>query len=41
MVICGWYMFELSVSKDMKSMLSRKRGDSRENNGTILSDTNC
>ena len=36
-------MFEFSVSKDMKSMLHRKGGnsDSREGSDTFMSKTNC
>ena len=34
-------MFEFSVSKDMKSMLHRKGGGSREGSGTFLSNTIC
>ena len=41
MIICGSYMFEFSVSKDIKSMLHMKRGSDRKNNGTFISNTNC
>ena len=34
-------MFEFSVSKDMKSMLHRKRGGSKEGSGTFMSNINC
>jgi hypothetical protein len=41
MVICGSYMFEFSVSKDIKSMLHVKGGSSREGSGTFMFNTNC
>jgi hypothetical protein len=41
MVICGSYMFEFSASKDMKSMLQRKGGSSREGSGSFMFNTNC
>jgi hypothetical protein len=41
MVICGSYMFEFSVSKDMKFMIHRKGGDNREGRGLFMSNTNC
>ena len=41
MVICGSYMFEFSVSKDMKSMLHQKGGGNREGSGTFISNTSC
>ena len=41
MVICGRYMFEYSVSKDMKFMLHKKGDGSREGNNTFMSNTNC
>ena len=41
MVICGSYIFELSVGKDMKSTLHIKGGGSRENNGTCILNSNC
>ena len=41
MLICGSYMFDFSVSKDMKSMLLRKGGDNREGSNTFMSNTNC
>ena len=40
MLICGTYMFEFSVSKDMKSMLHKKRGGSMEDSGTFISNDN-
>jgi hypothetical protein len=40
MVICGSYMHEFSVSKDMK-ILYNKGGGSREGSGTFMSKTNC
>ena len=40
MVICGSYMFELSVSKDMK-IIYNKEGGSKEGNNTFMSNTNC
>ena len=39
MVICGSYMFEFSVSKDMKKWYN-KGGGSREGSGTFMSNTN-
>ena len=41
MVRCGSYMFEFSVSKDMKFMLHMKGGGSKQGNGTFMSNTNC
>jgi hypothetical protein len=43
MVICGSYMFEFSVSKDMKERKKRynKGGDNRKGSGTFMSSTNC
>jgi hypothetical protein len=41
MVICGSYMYEFSVNKDMKSMLHKKRGGNREGSDTLMSNTNC
>ena len=41
MVICGSYMFEFSFSEDMKSMLHRKGGGSRQGSDTFMSNTNC
>ena len=41
MVICGSYMFEYNVSKDMKSIFHRKRGGRREGSDTFISNTNC
>jgi len=47
MVICGSYVFEFTVSKDMKksqvhwnSCFLRKGGGSREDNGTFMFNTN-
>ena len=40
MVICGSYMFEFGVSKDMKNKWYKKRGGHREGSGTLLSNTN-
>jgi hypothetical protein len=40
MVICGSYMFELSVSKDMKKGYN-KGGGNRGNSGTFMSNTIC
>ena len=34
-------MFEFSVSKDMKSMLHRQGGGTRECSGIFMSETNC
>ena len=41
MVICGSYMHEFSVSKDMKKIMDSKEGGSREGSGTFMSNTNC
>ena len=41
LVICGSCMFEFSVSKDMKSMFHRKRGDNREGSDTFMSNSDC
>ena len=41
MVLCGSYMFEFSVSKDMKSMIHWMGAGSREGRGTFMSKTNC
>ena len=41
MVICGSYMFEFSVSEDMKSISHMKGGGNREGSGTFMSNTNC
>ena len=35
MVICESYVFEFSVSKDMKSMFHKKKGGNREGSGTL------
>jgi hypothetical protein len=40
MVICGSYMFEFSVSKDMEKKAYSKGGGSREGSGTFRSNTN-
>ena len=40
MVICGTYMFELSVGKDMKKKDTIKGGNNREGSGTFMSNTN-
>ena len=40
MVKRGSYIFEFSVSKDMKKWYI-KEGDSREGSGTFISTTNC
>ena len=34
-------MFEFSVSKDMKSMVHKKGGDTRESSGTFMSNIDC
>ena len=39
MVICGSYMFEFNVNKDMKKIYY-KGGDNREGSGTFMSNTN-
>ena len=41
MVICGSYMFDFSVSKDMKSMLHMKGVDNKEGSNTFMSNNNC
>jgi len=47
MVICGSYMFEFSISKDVKKNNNDKRrihmkgGGSREDGNTFISNTNC
>jgi hypothetical protein len=41
MVICGSYMFEFGVSKDMKSMLHKKGGGNMESSDTFVSNTDC
>ena len=40
MAICGSYMFEFSVSKDIKKRYN-KGGGSREGSGTFMPNTNC
>ena len=40
-VTCGSYMLEFSVSRDMKSMVHKKGGGSREGSGTFMPYTNC
>jgi hypothetical protein len=40
MVICGSYMFEFSVSKDMKKRYN-KGGGSREGRDMFMSNTTC
>ena len=40
MVTCGSYMFEFSVSKDMKKKDIIKGGGSKEGSGTFMSNTN-
>ena len=40
MVVCGSYMFEFSVSKDMKIRGYNKGGGSREGSGTFMYNTN-
>jgi len=44
MIICGSYMFEFSVNKDMKkliTMIKGRVGGSREGSNTIMSNSNC
>jgi hypothetical protein len=41
MIICGSYMFEFSVRKDMKNKGYNKGGGSREGSSTFISNTNC
>jgi hypothetical protein len=41
MVICGSYMFEFSVSKDMKKKDLIREVGSKEGSGTFMSNTNC
>ena len=40
MVMCGSYMFEFSVSKDMTERGYNEGGGSREGSGTFMSKTN-
>jgi hypothetical protein len=40
MVICGSYMFEVNVSKDVKKT-QYKGGGSREGSDTFMPNTNC
>ena len=40
MIICGSYMFEFSVNKDMEKMYN-KGSASRESSRTFMSNTNC
>jgi hypothetical protein len=40
MIICGIYMFEFSVSKNMLKKRYNKGGDSREGSGTFMSNIN-
>jgi hypothetical protein len=40
MVICGSYMFEFSVGKDIKEKRQDKGGGSREGSNTFMSNTN-
>jgi hypothetical protein len=40
MLICGSYMFESSVDKDMKTKGYNKGGGSREGSNTFMSNTN-
>jgi hypothetical protein len=39
--MCGSYMFEVSVSKDMKQKGYNKGGGNKEGGGTFMSNTNC
>ena len=42
MIICESYMFEFSVSKNMKEeKIYNKGGGSREGSNTFMSNTNC
>jgi hypothetical protein len=41
MIICGSYMFEFSVSKDMKKRIYNRGGGSREGSNTFMSNNNC
>ena len=41
MVIYGSYMFEFSVSKDIKFMLHMKGGGSRECSNTFMFNIDC
>ena len=41
MVICGSYMFEFSVSKDVIKKGYNKGGDSREGSDTFMFSNNC
>jgi hypothetical protein len=39
MVVCGSYIFELSVSKDMGKKRNNTEGGSRKGSGTFMSNT--
>jgi hypothetical protein len=42
MIICRSYIFEFSVSKNMKKEKGyNKEGGRREGSGTVISNTNC
>jgi hypothetical protein len=42
MITCGSYMFDFSVSKDMKRKKGYNKGEgSREDSGTFMFNTNC
>ena len=41
MVICESYVFEFSVSEDMRKKGYNKGGGNREGSSTFMSNTNC
>ena len=41
MKICGSYLFEFNVSKDMKKKGYNKGGGTMEGSGTFMSNTDC
>ena len=40
-MICGGYVFEFSVSKDMKKKRYNKGGGNAEGSNTLMSNINC
>ena len=41
MVICGSYMFEFSVIKDIEKHITMNEGGNMEGSDTFMSSTNC
>ena len=41
MIICGSYIFEFSVGKDMKKRGYKMGGGNREGSSTFMSNTKC